>query len=134
VRWVRSLRGRLTLAMLLVFALSLVLSAVISTRETRQEAVLSTPEMRHEEAMDLQEEAQEAIVGIFLDEANDWLLVFVPLAVASFALIWLIGEWSLRPLARASREAAAIGPANPSGRLSIDKLPLEIRPLGSVSV
>ena len=129
MRWVRSLRGRLTLAMLLVFALGLVLSAVISTRETRQEAVLSTPEMRHEEAMDLQEEAQEAIVGIFLDEANDWLLVFVPLAVASFALIWLIGEWSLRPLARASREAAAIGPANPSGRLSTDKLPLEIRPL-----
>jgi hypothetical protein len=83
--------------MLLVFALGLVLSAVISTRETRQEAVLSTPEMRHEEAMDLQEEAQEAIVGIFLDEANDWLLVFVPLAVASFALIWLIGAWSLRP-------------------------------------
>ena len=71
----------------------------------------------------------ERLIGIFLEEANDWLLVFVPLAMASFALVWLIGWWSLRPLARASREAAAIGPANPAGRLYTDELPREIRPL-----
>jgi two-component system, OmpR family, sensor histidine kinase TctE len=54
-------------------------------------------------------------------------LVFAPLAVASFVLVWVIGWWSLRPLARASREAAAIGPANPSGHVSTDMLPHEIR-------
>ena len=56
-------------------------------------------------------------------------MVFVPLAMASFALVWLIGWWSLRPLARASRQAAAIGPATPSGRVSTGALPREIRPL-----
>jgi two-component system, OmpR family, sensor histidine kinase TctE len=54
-------------------------------------------------------------------------LVFAPLAVASFVLVWVIGWWSLRPLARASREAAAIGPTNPSGHVSTDMLPHEIR-------
>jgi hypothetical protein len=54
-------------------------------------------------------------------------LVFAPLAVASFVLVWVIGWWSLRPLARASREAAAIGPTNPFGHVSTDMLPHEIR-------
>jgi signal transduction histidine kinase len=129
VRWVRSLRGRLALALLLVFGLGLVISAVLSTRETRQEAALSPQETLQEEAMELRKDARGGLIGIFLDEANDWLFVFVPLAMASFALIWLIEEWSLRPLGRASREAAAIGATNPSGRLSTDELPLEIRPL-----
>jgi signal transduction histidine kinase len=136
LRWVRSLRAglrgslrwRLTLAMLLVFALGLLASAVLSTQETRQEAALTAEEMLQEEA-DLREDARKAFVGIFLEEAIDWLLVFVPLAAASFALVWLIGRWSLRPLARASREAAAIGPANPSGRVHADELPREILPL-----
>ena len=132
MRWARSLRGslrgRLTLAMLLVFILGLVVSAIVSTREARQEAALSTPEMLREEAMD-QQDARRALGRVFLDEALDWLLVFVPLAMASFALVWLIGWWSLRPLARASRQAAAIGPANPAGRLYTDELPREIRPL-----
>jgi two-component system sensor histidine kinase TctE len=137
LRWVRSLRAglrgslrwRLTLAMLLVFALGLAVSAVLSTREVRQEAARSADEALQEEAMDLREDARRAFVGIFLEEAIDWLLVFVPLAAASFALVWLIGRWSLRPLARASREAAAIGPANPSGRVHADELPREILPL-----
>ena len=132
MRWARSLRGslrgRLTLAMLLVFILGLVVSAIVSTREARQEAGLSTPEMLRQEAMD-QQDARRALGRVFLDEALDWLLVFVPLAMASFALVWLIGWWSLRPLARASRQAAAIGPANPAGRLYTDELPREIRPL-----
>jgi len=129
VRRARSLRGRLSLAMLLVFILGVVVSAVLSTRETRQEAVLSTQETLDEEAMDLRKDAGLSLVGIFLEEASDWLMVFLPLAVASFTLVWLIGWWSLRPLARASREAAAIGPANPSGRLHTAELPREIRPL-----
>jgi signal transduction histidine kinase len=137
LRWVRSLRAglrgslrwRLTLAMLLVFALGLAVSAVLSTREVRQEAARSADEALQEEAMDLREHARQGLVWVFVEEARDWLLVFVPLAMASFALVWLIGWWSLRPLARASREAAAIGPANPSGRVHADELPREILPL-----
>ena len=129
MRLARSLRGRLTLAMLLVFIFGLIVSAVFSSRETRQEAVLSTQETLREEAMDLRKDARRTIIGIFIEEANDRLLVFVPLAVASFTLVWLIGWWSLRPLARASREAASIGPANPSGRLDTAELPREIQPL-----
>ena len=129
MRWARSLRWRLTLAMLLVFVLGLVVSATFSTEEVRHEATLPVRETLQEEARDLREDARQGLVWIFLEEARDWLLVFVPLAMASFALVWLIGWWSLRPLARASREAAAIGPANPAGRLYTDELPREIRPL-----
>jgi two-component system sensor histidine kinase QseC len=124
-----SLRWRLTLAMLLVFVLGLVASAVITTEEVRQEAALPVRETLQEEARDLREDARQGLVRVFLEEARDWLLVFAPLAVATFALVWLIGWWSLRPLARASREAAAVGPANPSGRVSIGALPREVRPL-----
>jgi two-component system sensor histidine kinase QseC len=115
--------------MLLVFVLGLMVSATFSTEEVRQEATLPVRETLQEEARDLREAARQGLVWIFLEEAGDWLLVFVPLAMASFALVWLIGWWSLRPLARASREAAAIGPANPSGRVFAGTLPREIRPL-----
>jgi two-component system, OmpR family, sensor histidine kinase TctE len=124
-----SLRWRLTLAMLLVFVLGLAASAVITTEEVRQEAALPIRETLQEEARDLREDARQGLVRVFLEEARDWLLVFAPLAVATFALVWLIGWWGLRPLARASREAAAVGPANPSGRVSIGALPREVRPL-----
>jgi two-component system sensor histidine kinase QseC len=115
--------------MLLVFVLGLVVSATFSTKEVRQEATLPVQEALQEEARDLREDARQGLVWIFLEEAGDWLPVFVPLAMASFALVWLIGWWSSRPLARASREAAAIGPANPSGRVFTGMLPREIRPL-----
>ena len=77
MRWAHSLRGRLTLAMLLVFILGLLVSAAFSTREARQEAVLSTTEMLREERMD-QQDARGALIGIFLDEAIDWLLCSCP--------------------------------------------------------
>jgi signal transduction histidine kinase len=114
--------------MLLVFVLGLVVSATFSTEEARQEATLDQETLQRE-ARDLREDARRAHVGLFVEETGDWLLVFVPLAAASFALVWSIGWWSLRSLARASREAAAIGPANPSGRVHADGLPREIRPL-----
>jgi two-component system sensor histidine kinase QseC len=104
--------------MLLVFVLGLATAVILSTQETNQEVAIGLPE-----------DATGALGGIVLDETLDLLLVFVPLAAASFALVWLIGWWSLRPLVRASREAAAIGPANPSGRVSTSTLPREVRPL-----
>lgn len=72
---------------------------------------------------------QGTMVDIYLHEAYEVLFVFVPFALAAVALIWLIGMWSLRPLSRASREAAAIGPANTSGRVGTEGLPNEVRPL-----
>lgn len=72
---------------------------------------------------------RETLAEVFLDEAREHLSVFVLFAAAAFALIWLIVGWSLRPLDRAAREAAAVGPRNPSGRLSEEGLPSEIRPL-----
>jgi two-component system sensor histidine kinase QseC len=45
------------------------------------------------------------------------------------ALIWLVSGWSLRPVARASREAALVGPGKPETRISPDGLPREIQPL-----
>jgi two-component system sensor histidine kinase QseC len=72
---------------------------------------------------------QETLAAVFLDEALEFLAVFLLFAAAAFALIWLIVGWSLRPLEDAAREAAAVGPANPSGRISADGLPSEVWPL-----
>ncbi|HVC31376.1 MAG TPA: HAMP domain-containing sensor histidine kinase, partial [Steroidobacteraceae bacterium] len=44
-------------------------------------------------------------------------------------LIWPITWWSLRPIARASREAARVGPRRPDLRISPRDLPREIQPL-----
>ncbi len=57
-------------------------------------------------------------------------LIFTLAAVIGLVAAWLIAAWSLRPLRRAAREAAAVGPDNPV-RLTIGKLPAEIRPLAT---
>ncbi len=69
------------------------------------------------------------------DEANpDFLedlapaLVFLLFAVLGVAVAWGVAVISLRPLLRASREAAAIGPES-AARLTEASLPAEIRPL-----
>jgi two-component system sensor histidine kinase QseC len=56
-------------------------------------------------------------------------LVFIVCAVLGLAGAWGVALLSLRPLVRASREAAAIGPDSPSARLSEAALPMEVRPL-----
>ncbi len=57
-------------------------------------------------------------------------VIFTLAAVIGLVAAWLIAAWSLRPLRRAAREAAAVGPDNPI-RLTIGKLPAEIRPLAT---
>jgi len=52
-----------------------------------------------------------------------------PFAAVALVLMWGITWWSLRPVTRASREAAGVGPANPTVRISAGGLPREIRPL-----
>jgi two-component system sensor histidine kinase QseC len=63
------------------------------------------------------------------DEPYQDGLVLACFSLTVLALIWLVSQWSLRPLSRASAEAARAGPRNPGLRLSTVRLPSEIRPL-----
>jgi two-component system sensor histidine kinase QseC len=56
-------------------------------------------------------------------------LVLAAFAAAALLLIWFVSSWSLRPLARVSQQARAVGPQNPALRLSHEHLPAEIVPL-----
>ncbi|MDR3507884.1 MAG: HAMP domain-containing sensor histidine kinase [Caulobacteraceae bacterium] len=56
-------------------------------------------------------------------------MIFGLSALLGLVVVWLVAAWSLRPLARAAREAALIGPEHPDARLSTDELPGEVRPL-----
>lgn len=72
---------------------------------------------------------REKLVDSLFQEASEQLLVLVPFAGVALALMWGITWWSLRPVTRASHEAAAVGPTNPGGRISEHGLPREVRPL-----
>lgn len=67
--------------------------------------------------------------SIVLREPYQDLSVLLLFSLGAVALIWLVSGWSLRHLALASREAAAVGASNPTTRISTQKLPDEIRPL-----
>ena len=69
------------------------------------------------------------LVDSLFQEHSEELLILAPFALLALGLIWVIGAWSLRPLTRASREAASVGPADPERRISAAGLPREIRPL-----
>jgi two-component system sensor histidine kinase QseC len=71
----------------------------------------------------------EALAESLIEENSEHYLVLIPFALAAPILIWWISGWSLRPLAQASREAAAIGPSALSARISPADIPTEIRPL-----
>lgn len=107
-----SLRGRLIAAMLLVFALGL--WGALTLRTFAQSVV-------------------HMIFGRYgfslLREPYQDILVLIPIVFAAVALIWLVSAWSLRPLARASREAALVGPRNPTARIGMRGLTSEVRPL-----
>lgn len=57
------------------------------------------------------------------------ILVLIASTLCAAALSWIISAWSLRHVASASREATIAGPANPDVRISMKRLPEEIRPL-----
>ncbi len=109
---IASLRGRLIAAMLLVFALGL--GGALTLRPFAQSVV-------------------HLIFGSYglslLREPYQDILVLIPIVIAAVALIWLVSAWSLRPLARASREAALAGPRNPTARIGMRGLTSEVRPL-----
>ncbi len=63
------------------------------------------------------------------DEPYQDALVLAGFCLPALILIWAVSWWSLRPLARISQEARNIGPMNPASRLSPAGLPTEIVPL-----
>lgn len=107
-----SLRGRLVAAMSLVFALGL--GGALMLPPFEQGVVL-------------------LVLGrygpLLLHDPYQDVLLLIPIIVASLALIWVVSAWSLRPLARASSEAAKAGPRNPAARIGSRGLPSEVRPL-----
>lgn len=104
--WLESLRGRLVASMILVFSLGLGWAWM--------------PQLFS---------AAHSAAGRLDDEPYQDLSVLLPFCLGAVALIWLVSGWSLRYLAAASREAAAVGASNPGARISTRKLPGEVRPL-----
>lgn len=101
---IRTLRGRLVAAMLLILVLAIAFSSLLdSVKSGRPEPPADEP-------------YQDA-------------LVLAGFSVPALLLIWLISSWSLRPLDRISQQARRIGPGNAASRLSPAGLPAEIVPL-----
>lgn len=71
----------------------------------------------------------EALAESMLEESIEPMLLLVPSGILALVTIWLVGSWSLRPLERASREAADVGPGNPNARVTAEGLPAELLPL-----
>ncbi|HEY1889945.1 MAG TPA: HAMP domain-containing sensor histidine kinase [Steroidobacteraceae bacterium] len=72
---------------------------------------------------------RDELVDSLFEEGSEQLTIIVPFALLGLVLIWLISGWSLRPIARASGEAARVGPQRPDMRISSRGLPQEIKPL-----
>ena len=100
----RTLRGRLAAAMLLI----LVVAVGVSSLLDRLQAGHPVPAD--------EEPIQDAAV-------------LAGFCLPALILVWAVSSWSLRPLARISEEARHVGPVNPAARLSTGRLPTEIVPL-----
>jgi two-component system, OmpR family, sensor histidine kinase TctE len=72
---------------------------------------------------------RDELVDSLFEEGSEQLTVIVPFVLLGLVLIWLISGWSLRPIERASQEAARVGPQRPDMRISARGLPREIQPL-----
>jgi two-component system sensor histidine kinase QseC len=72
---------------------------------------------------------RDVLVDSLYEEESEHALILIPFALLGLGLIWMISGWSLRPIARASREAARVGPLRPDLRISPTGLSTEIRPL-----
>ncbi|WP_203097899.1 ATP-binding response regulator [Skermanella rosea] len=71
----------------------------------------------------------EALAETLMEENGEPFAVLALSVAAALVLVWFVAGWSLRPLGRAAREAAAIVPGAPTARLSPAGLPAEIQPL-----
>jgi len=69
------------------------------------------------------------LLGDELPEPWQDLAVLLPFSLIMLVLIGVVTTWSLRPLLRASQEAALAGPQNPSARIGTAHLPSELSSL-----
>ena len=74
-------------------------------------------------------DAEALVESVLEEEFFEQLLAFGPILLLAVAMIWLVSGWSLRRLARASDQAARIGPGSATARITTEGLPDEIRPL-----
>ena len=111
---VRTLRGRLTVALALVFVLALAASTLLDKAQDRA--------ARRTDA------ALSVLLTLDAEPYQD-ALVLGAFSVPALALIWLVVSWSLRPLHRAAADARRAGPHDPQARISPRGLPAEIAPL-----
>ena len=73
--------------------------------------------------------SRDNLIDSLFEESGEHLSVLAPVALLALGLIWIVSGWSLRPVGRASREAARIAPGQAQARISPDGLPREILPL-----
>ncbi len=73
--------------------------------------------------------SRDTLIDSLLEESGEHLAILAPIALFALGLIWVVTGWSLRPIDRASREAALVGPKQPNARISLEGLPREILPL-----
>jgi two-component system sensor histidine kinase TctE len=77
---------------------------------------------------------EDALAFTLIEEGLEGLfIVLVPFVLISLLIIWLITEWSLRPVARATEQARLIGPGNLSARIDTELLAQEIHPLADAA-
>ncbi|MDE2577167.1 MAG: HAMP domain-containing histidine kinase [Hyphomicrobiales bacterium] len=73
----------------------------------------------------------EAFAESLLEEHSETLWIFAPFGVVAFALITLVIKRTLNPIREASAQAALVGPHDLESRISLERLPIELRPLVS---
>ena len=110
----RSLRGRLTLSMGLILCVGLGVVAALHALE---------------EGSGLERQLGRLLLGDELPEPLQDLAVLLPFGGLMLLLIGVVCRWTLRPLLRASMEAAEVGPHDPGRRIGTRGLPDELSPL-----
>ena len=110
----RSLRGRLTLSMGLILCVGLGIVAGLHALEAGH---------------GFERQFGRLLLGDELPEPWQDLAVLLPFGAVMLLLIGAVCRWTLRPLLRASMEAAAVGPHDPGRRIGTHGLPDELSPL-----
>ena len=114
MRPARSLRGRLTMSMGIVLCAGLGVVAGLHGLE---------------DGTGLERHVSRLLLGDELPEPFQDLAVLLPVGGMMLLLIGVVCRWTLRPLLRASMEAAQVGPHDPGRRIGTRGMPVELAPL-----
>ena len=114
-RLIGSLRGKLVLSMSATAVLSLGLVTALHAIASGRDGLIGR--------------VSRIALGDELPEPWQDLAVLLPFSVVVVILVAAVTVWNLRPLTRASEEAARVGPARPEARIGADGLPSEVAPL-----